>query len=190
MASSPDQPPEDGAARISQAVADYAAVGQQLRDGEAGGGAQEVTAPIPVYGLGMPDPDSDPTTLLSRTQRVAWRYLVLNGSGPSVADLQTYASHPVLNEEAGLADRIIAAGRVAEERVGNDPAYELRLLDLSMLGHSYLWAASGDENKPDRIFTLDDQPAEANVPDVLERASTAERQKGLAFATGTDDSGG
>ena len=185
-----EQPPRDGASRIANAISDYAAVARPYLDSEIGGGAMEVTAPIPVYGLGMPDPDSAPSTILARTKRVAWRYLVPTSLGPKVADIRANATHPVLNEEPALANNIVEAGKVAEISVGNDPAYELRLLDLPVLGQSFLWAASGNPSKPDRLFSLVDKPAEVNVTDIMERASTAERQKGVAFASGTEESGG
>jgi hypothetical protein len=183
-------PPDDGAGRVARMVSSFKAVNRDLALLEAGGTAMNVSEPIPIYGIGQPQSDSQPSNLLDRVHRVGWRYLVFEGNDMHVADIKPDASdRPELIRSPKLVQQIVKTGRFAEA-VADSTHYNIRLLDLSILGQSVLWLASKKGGDPDRFFALSPEARELNAGDFLKQMSAAERQKAAAYASTSDESGG
>jgi hypothetical protein len=190
MARTPRAPP-DGTARVGRAVASFLAVTpRQTLAAESGGEAPKISAPIPIFGLGAPEEQSSPATLLARTKFLGWRYLVFADQSAHVADLRQQKGAPQITRGSDLANRIVDAGHFAEEAVQDDGEYEARLLDLSLLGRTLLWMKSGDPAKPDRFFSLGRTPKELKPEALLDELSTAERVKAVGNKNPNPEAGG
>jgi hypothetical protein len=185
-----DGPPDDGAGRVARMVSSFKSVNRDLGLLEAGGDAMRVSEPIPIYGIGQPQSNSQPSNLLDRVHRVGWRYLVFQGNDMHVADIKPDAGdRPELIRSPKLVQQIVKTGRLAEA-VADYSHYNIRLLDLSILGQSVLWLAGKDSGDRDRFFALSPEARELDASDFLKQMSTAERQKAAAFASSSDESGG
>jgi hypothetical protein len=186
-------PPADGVERVGRAVSALAAFERPMVAAYAAGGrAFDVSAPLPIYSLGKPDSSSKPSDLLDRARFVGWRYLVFGGPIAYVADLRQEgtAKKPKLVRSPELASNVLKAGRLAEKVINSDASYDVRLLDLDLLGHSALWLVSEDIAKPDHFVSLGGKPREIDARQFLEEVSAAERAKAVTFASTSGESGG
>jgi hypothetical protein len=191
MAQEEDSPPRDGADRVARTLGAFSAVTRGPGLLEAGGEPARISEPIPIYAIGEPRTDSTPENLLSRARQVGWRYLVFQGNDLSVADIKPGRSdRPELIRSRELVDQIVDSGKLAQETVPREAGYQIRLLDLSILGESVLWLVSKGANSPDRFFGLSPSAHELEPAQFLRRMSGMEQKKAAAFSATLGESGG
>lgn len=125
-------------------------------DAESGGSAPEPVEAIPIYA-----PRIGPRTRSLRSARqIGWRYLVTNSDDVGAVDVATETgTEAQLVGQPEVAERLARAARLVEDAAGTDADdYEMRLLDLSMIGDSVLWLAN--RKGADRFFTYGEEPKE------------------------------
>lgn len=179
--------PGDGADRVAQALSALSFSRAEAPDlaVEYGGAIapSQLSRPLPVYGIdltsiedlafGRRDLDALPQS--------GWRYLVLDDSGIQAADLAEGSERPTLQVGGDMAERIAAAGRLAERRVDQDTDYEPRLLDPAFLGEPVLWLKSTSRRQADRFFSLRLKPRELSRDHLVRRLAAAAARKIRAF---------
>lgn len=105
-------------------------------------GVPMIGAPLPMYNIRYDQTQrQDP---VKAAQLVGWRYPIIGGEKPGLAHLSPQADG---DDYAGLThgylpERLLAAARLAEERLGDSPdIYEPRLLQIPSLNIIALWMA-------------------------------------------------
>ena len=131
------QPPPSGRMTVMRALGDLAP-----RGGALGGGAADISKPLPVFRLGLDDltePDA-----LDRAEFVAWRYLIEGGgAGPGMADVGEAPGGDAVfgslarNEQA---DFLLQATHLAQSVAdGTSQDCDVRLLQVPSLYATALW---------------------------------------------------
>lgn len=146
-----------------------ASISQPLAtDREGGGGlVAQLARPIPIFA-----PSSTPRASLKTARQTGWRYVVADSDRIGAIDIATDdAKGAQVIADPSVADRFGRALHAAANRLDDDD-YELRLLDLNLIGDSVLWLHRPD--KEDRFFAL------AGDHDEIAAAEIARRvQRGL-----------
>lgn len=142
------------------------------------------SAPIPIYAPPLGDAAS-----LAEAGQTGWRYIVANSDRVGAIDVNTgKRAKPELVCDASLAERLARATRLAAQRVGEEGDYELRLLDLSLVGDSLLWLAN--RAGADRFFTYAETPEEVAETDVAETIRKGVRALDAARQSKDPEAGG
>lgn len=142
------------------------------------------SAPIPIYAPPLGDAPS-----LAAAAQTGWRYLVTNSDRVGAIDVGTgKRARPELVCDASLAERLARAVRIAVRRVEGEGDYELRLLDLSLVGDSLIWLAS--RAGADRFFTYAEMPEEVAAADVAETIRKGARALDAVRRSADPEAGG
>jgi hypothetical protein len=113
------------------------------------GGAPQAGSPVPFYHLPLSKLDSqDP---LSQATLSGWRYPVVGGINPGLADLREGSddSSPMYAGlvHGGMVQRFMQAALLAEQTLGStSDAFEPRILDVPALQFSALWLVGKTTN--------------------------------------------
>ena len=131
------QPPPSGRMTVVQALGDLAP-----RGGALGGGAIDISRPLPVFRLGLDDltePDA-----LDRAEFVAWRYLIEGGGlGAGMADVGEAPGGDAVfgslarNEQADFLLEATHLAQAVADRSAQD--CDVRLLQVPSLYATALW---------------------------------------------------
>ena len=185
--------PAGGAKRVAKALTALSFSAEETPDlaAEFGGALlpTQLSDPLPVYGVDLKTIEALASGKrdLSAASQIGWRYLVLDNSEIQAADVARGAAQPTLHVGGDLADRIAAAGRLAERRVDADTDYEPRLLEPAFLGDPVLWLKSGDPGQADRFFSLSKKSRELSRDHLMGRLAAAAARKQTAFASTATD---
>ena len=118
--------PAGGKDRVTRALDALSFSAEESPDlaAEYGGQVPEdlLRGPLPVFGVDLSSIEAlaSGTRDLNALPQTGWRYLVLDDSQVQAADISADSDRPTFHVGGDLADRIAAAGRLAERRVDAD----------------------------------------------------------------------
>lgn len=113
------------------------------------GGTPFAGSPLPVYHLALHDLDGEAP--LDRAVRTGWRYPVVGGLEPGLADIREAASGRGASSFGGLSQgllprRLLEASQLAETALaGRAQSYEPRMLEVPAVLFSALWLHGADD---------------------------------------------
>lgn len=193
MGIKPETGPENGEALVGNAFSAMTEGPANLFESEAVGAAPaaRILRPIPIFAIDLDRLYDEGAGALRHAWRKGWRYLVEHDDGMDVVDLPESGNRqPEMIAGGEVADNLVRSARKAERIAEAGPDYELRLLDLNLIGDSVLWLHDPSGAREERFVSLARTPRELKPEALVQRLRAEATRKLSAIASAGTEGGG